>query len=54
MLQPYWSPSNGDGPETRGAIIGFNEEHTSTPLSRNDRGVNLCTKGEQRTFGKTK
>ena len=28
MLQPYWSPSNGDGPETRGAIIGFNEDHT--------------------------
>ena len=25
MLQPYWSPSNGDGPETRGAVIGFNE-----------------------------
>ena len=34
MLQPYWSPSNGDGPETRGAIIGFNEEHTRAHLYR--------------------
>ena len=34
MLQPYWSPSNGDGPETRGAIIGFNEDHTRAPLYR--------------------
>ena len=28
MLQPYWSPSNGDGPKQSGAIIGFNEDHT--------------------------
>ena len=34
MLQPYWSPSNGDGPETRGAIIGFNEDHTRAHLYR--------------------
>jgi sugar (pentulose or hexulose) kinase len=34
MLQPYWSPSNGDGPETRGAVIGFNEEHTRAHLYR--------------------
>jgi len=34
MLQPYWSPSNGDGPETRGAIIGFSEEHTRAHLYR--------------------
>ncbi len=34
MLQPYWSPSNGDGPETRGAIIGFNEQHTRAHLYR--------------------
>jgi len=34
MLQPYWSPSNGDGPETRGAIIGFTEAHTRAHLYR--------------------
>ena len=34
MLQPYWSPSNGDGPETRGSIIGFNEDHTRAHLYR--------------------
>jgi sugar (pentulose or hexulose) kinase len=34
MLQPYWSPSNGDGPETRGAIIGFTETHTRAHLYR--------------------
>jgi sugar (pentulose or hexulose) kinase len=34
MLQPYWSPSNGDGPETRGAIIGFSEQHTRAHLYR--------------------
>ena len=34
MLQPYWSPSNGDGPETRGAIIGFNEDHTRAHIYR--------------------
>jgi sugar (pentulose or hexulose) kinase len=34
MLQPYWSPSNGDGPETRGAVIGFNEDHTRAHLYR--------------------
>ena len=34
MLQPYWSPSNGDGPETRGAIIGFTESHTRAHLYR--------------------
>lgn len=34
MLQPYWSPSNGDGPETRGAVIGFNEQHTRAHLYR--------------------
>ena len=34
MLQPYWSPSNGDGPETRGAIIGFSEAHTRAHLYR--------------------
>lgn len=34
MLQPYWSPSNGDGDETRGAIIGFNELHTRAHIYR--------------------
>ena len=34
MLQPYWSPSNGDGPETRGTIMGFSEEHTRAHLYR--------------------
>jgi sugar (pentulose or hexulose) kinase len=34
MLQPYWSPSNGEGPETRGAIIGFTEAHTRAHLYR--------------------
>ena len=34
VLQPYWSPSNGDGPETRGAIIGFNEDHTRAHIYR--------------------
>ena len=32
--RPYWSPSNGDGPETRGSIIGFNEDHTRAHLYR--------------------
>ena len=34
ILQPYWSPSNGDGPETRGSIIGFKENHTRSHLYR--------------------
>ena len=43
MLQPYWSPSNGDGPETE-AIIGFNEEHTRAHLYRADQGLTYAPK----------
>ena len=34
ILQPYWSPSNGDKEETRGAIIGFTEIHTRAHIYR--------------------
>ena len=34
MLQPYWTPGIKQGPETKGAIIGFGDVHTRAHLYR--------------------